>query len=342
MKSHKSLFLTLFLSLTILLGFYEIKAGDINEFNEVTKTGDVYFTNYKTSGDESPNITIADLKEKIDDEEELYIIDWRKPDDYKQAHITDAVNMSIKKLISNWDQLPNDKLIINVCYTGQTASHATAVMNLAGLEARNLLFGMCSITDNPEIINKTDKWVKEKKDIYLKELEKKSNEKTETYDFPKLNTGNENAVEIIKSRFDTYINKEIVEETKKSWAIFGDYDDLFSNPDDYFIVNYWAKEKYLNAGHIPTAYCFPPKASLKTTEDLKYLPTDDDTKIIVYCFTGQTSSQVTAYLRILGYNSWSLSFGINGFATSAMPKYKAPKDADTEEYMEIVTLSEKK
>jgi hypothetical protein len=44
---------------------------------------------------------------------------------------------------------------------------------------------------------------------------------------------------------------------------------------------------------------------------LKYLPTDKT--IVVYCLSGQTSASVVAYLRVLGYNAQSLSFGSNGF-----------------------------
>jgi len=49
---------------------------------------------------------------------------------------------------------------------------------------------------------------------------------------------------------------------------------------------------------------------------LKYLPTDK--QIIVYCWTGQTSSQITAYLNMLGYEAYSLKFGSNNLFYSNM------------------------
>ena len=33
---------------------------------------------------------------------------------------------------------------------------------------------------------------------------------------------------------------------------------------------------------------------------------------MTYCYTGQTSAVVTAYLRVLGYDAYSLTFGMNG------------------------------
>ena len=35
-----------------------------------------------------------------------------------------------------------------------------------------------------------------------------------------------------------------------------------------------------------------------------------DKKIIVYCYSGQTSSQTTAILRLLGYDAYSMSGGV--------------------------------
>ena len=42
---------------------------------------------------------------------------------------------------------------------------------------------------------------------------------------------------------------------------------------------------------------------------LKSLPTDK--KIVVYCYTGQTSAQTSAYLGVLGYDAYSLLYGVN-------------------------------
>jgi len=40
------------------------------------------------------------------------------------------------------------------CYTGHTGSQTTALLNLLGYDATNLLFGMCSWTNNTEVAPK--------------------------------------------------------------------------------------------------------------------------------------------------------------------------------------------
>lgn len=330
MVLRRLLLLLLTFSLIVFVGCSDDDDDDdaVDEFALVTNVGDDYFTNYSTKSGASPNISITELKGLIDADEDLYIVDWRSAADYNAKHIVGAVNMSIMDIVSNWDMFPTDKTIINVCYTGQTASHATALMNLAGLEARNLLFGMCSVVADDEEIPGTEKWVNAKKDTYLNSLEQDENTTSETYDFPTIDTGLESASAIMKKRFETYL------DNLGSWAIFGNYDDLFANPDDYFIVNYWPTASYLDPGHIPGAFCFTPAGSLEKDAMLNHLPTDKN--IVVYCYTGQTSAQVAAYLRILGYQAWSLAYGINGFATSAMPKYSTPTDAQYAELMSIL------
>jgi rhodanese-related sulfurtransferase len=321
MVLRRLLLLLLTFSLIVFVGCSDDDdKEEVDEFALVTAVGDDYFTSYLTTGGQSPNIDAAGLKALIDADEDIQIIDWRSATDYDQAHIVGAVNMSLANVVANWDQLATDKTIINVCYTGQTASHATALMNLAGLEARNLLFGMCSITADAGVINGTDKWLTGKKDTYVNELETTANTATETYDFPTMDTGLESAAGIIKKRFADYLTAR-----SGAWAITGDYAGIFTNPDDYFVVNYWPTAQYLDPGHIPGAYCFTPNGSLEADQMLDYLPTD--MPIIVYCYTGQTSAQVTTYLRILGYDAYSLAYGINGFATSAMARYAAPTDA---------------
>jgi rhodanese-related sulfurtransferase len=53
---------------------------------------------------------------------------------------------------------------------------------------------------------------------------------------------------------------------------------------------------------------------------MKTLPTNQT--IVVYCYTGQTSSFVAAYLRLLGYDAKSLSFGANAMIYDTMPGTK--------------------
>ena len=44
--------------------------------------------------------------------------------------------------------------------------------------------------------------------------------------------------------------------------------------------------------------------------------------IVVYCWTGQHSSQVTAYLNTLGYEAYSLKFGSNNLFYNDLTAHK--------------------
>ena len=46
--------------------------------------------------------------------------------------------------------------------------------------------------------------------------------------------------------------------------------------------------------------------------DNSILALDPSAKVVTYCYTGQTSAVITAWLRVLGYDAYSLSFGMNG------------------------------
>ncbi len=294
----------------------------VNEFTVLSAAGDTYFTAYTTPDTSaSPNITIADLLVLINSDDPPYIIDFRSAEDYAAAHIKGAINMALTDLDDNIDTLPTDQLIVNVCYTGQNASFATAVMNLVGqdpayegLEARNLKFGMCSITTDTNIVPKSNKWASaiEEDEFTLDTTPASTDTENE---FPDPATGETTIAGIVKANLD---------EAANGWSI--DAASVYSSTGDYFIVNYWPAEEYADPGHIPGAYQFTPKSSLKSDESLNLLPTDET--VVIYCYTGQTSAQVVAYLRLLGYDAKSLLFGVNGFAYNSMTKskYSAPVD----------------
>jgi hypothetical protein len=91
---------------------------------------------------------------------------------------------------------------------------------------------------------------------------------------------------------------------------------VFGGLANYYIVNYWPAAQYADPGHIPGAMQYEPKQSIKLAADLKTLPTNK--AIAVYCYTGQTSAYLAAYLRLLGYDAKSLLYGGNGMIYDIM------------------------
>ena len=57
-----------------------------------------------------------------------------------------------------------------------------------------------------------------------------------------------------------------------------------------------------------------------------------DKPVVVYCYTGQTSAHMAAYLRVLGYDAKSLLFGMNGMSYDGMPGTKFVSDAEIHDY----------
>jgi rhodanese-related sulfurtransferase len=107
------------------------------------------------------------------------------------------------------------------------------------------------------------------------------------------------------------------------------YEDMLNNPaglGDYYIINYFGADDYMGSGtagtpgHIPGAFQFTPYQSLGIEEQLKYVPANK--KVVVYCWTGQHSSQITAYLNMLGYDAYSLKFGSNNLFHSDLTAHK--------------------
>lgn len=84
--------------------------------------------------------------------------------------------------------------------------------------------------------------------------------------------------------------------------------DVLGNPSGYFINNYFSEADYLAFGHINGAKRILPL----NLADNSYLGLDENAKVVTYCYTGQTSAVITACLRVLGYDAYSLKFGMNG------------------------------
>ncbi|MCK4638231.1 MAG: hypothetical protein KAT33_02315, partial [Bacteroidales bacterium] len=57
-----------------------------------------------------------------------------------------------------------------------------------------------------------------------------------------------------------------------------------------------------------------------STGEYAYL--NPNAKIVTYCWTGQTSSIVTAYLKVIGYDSYSLTYGTNSMIYTNLASHK--------------------
>jgi rhodanese-related sulfurtransferase len=94
--------------------------------------------------------------------------------------------------------------------------------------------------------------------------------------------------------------------------------DVLANPTNYFINNYWDQVDVDHYGHLVSASRIKP-LTLKSGQFNNYNPAST---VVSYCWTGQTSSMVTAYLTVLGYDAKSLKFGTNSMIYTELESHK--------------------
>jgi rhodanese-related sulfurtransferase len=91
-------------------------------------------------------------------------------------------------------------------------------------------------------------------------------------------------------------------------ALYDNLNDGDTSNDPY-IISVRSQEDY-EKGHIPGANWVDSKAFF-AEENLAELPTDQE--IVVYCYTGQTASQIVSVLNMMGYDAYNLVFGMQAW-----------------------------
>ena len=289
----------------------EIKGLDIPEFDmlmdHLEYTGD-FINSTKTPSYIKAESLHAILNTNIN------IIDLRKKEDFDKGHIQGAINVPLNKLIKLLEEdiypAKVEKNIL-VCYTGQESAYAASALRLLGYaNFWNLKYGMSSWNKTFAI----DNWTKVSSSKHRAKLEVTGNNKAEPKAFPELKTGELCCIDMLENRVQAIFNEGFEQVCVTA-------DQVFSSLDDYYIINYWPEAHY-NMGHIPGAIQYQARESLKRSVDLKTLPIDKP--ILVYCYTGQTAAYIVSYLRIIGYDAFSLKNGANGFMADVMGKNNLP------------------
>ncbi|MDX9848454.1 MAG: rhodanese-like domain-containing protein [Tenuifilaceae bacterium] len=224
----------------------------------------------------------------------FFVIDIRTADAFNTSHIPGAVNSTLANVLTAAEGA-NGKTIVVACYTGQTAGHAVAALRLSGYPtAKVLKWGMSGWT------SALDSW----------------SNNTRTLDHANWTAAPGATVDHIVEFNDPDITEtgtgaEILEARVNLLLAGGlrgvNATDVLTSPANYFINNYWASTDVETYGNISGAYRISPLTL--EGEEFKFL--DPSKNVVTYCWTGQTSSVITAYLYVIGYNSNSLKFGAN-------------------------------
>lgn len=252
----------------------------------------------------------------------IYIIDIRDSATYiNKGHIAGAHRVDIPKVLDHIKTLntANYEKIVITCYTGQSAGYVTALLRLMGYNnVFSLKYGMSSWHQ----VFAENYWLANIGNSRAGQFTTQATPKNQPGNLPTLNTGKKTGAEILEVRV-----KELLSAGWDPAKI--SHSSLFANLTSYYIVNYWPVDHY-NQGHIPGAVQYTPKSDLKSSTYLKTLPTDK--QIVVYCYTGQNSAQVVAFLRVLGYDAKSLIYGANAMIYDQMPGTKFNPQNDIMNY----------
>ncbi len=219
-----------------------------------------------------------------------WVMDIRSATDFAAAHITGAYNVAFKDILSA--AATADKPILVVCATGQTACYATSLLRLYGYpDAQALKWGMSGWNTT------FDKWTASCKDLTTGTNWTTDVTDAGSFEDPDWTSSITDGATLLQERVEAVVAAgfKTVSNT-----------DVLATPANYYINNYFSEAHYTGFGHVKGAVRINP---LLIDDCSKLNP---KAKVVTYCYTGQTSAVVTAYLNVLGFEAYSLTFGVNG------------------------------
>jgi rhodanese-related sulfurtransferase len=242
----------------------------------------------------------------------ILVVDLRSSKLFSEGHIKGAVNKKFEELPSYFETgikpFEFDKIIM-VSDDGQLSCYTTCLLRLMGYgNVFSMRWGMSAWNEKYA----KEGWLSGVTGKYEEKLENKVNERPTAAGMPDLLTTLSTGPEIGTARF-----RKLFAEGTSNVLITAD--EVFSNPQKYYIINLERKDKYED-GHIPGSVRYKPEGTLGYVEEMASIPTDKP--VVVYCGTGHNSGFATAYLRLFGYDAHTLKYGNNGFMHDKMVKQR--------------------
>ncbi|MCA0133155.1 rhodanese-like domain-containing protein [Winogradskyella alexanderae] len=239
----------------------------------------------------------ADLATFLDT---YYLMDIRSSADFAAARIDGANNVPFSDILTT--AATTTKPILVVCYTGQTACYATALLRLYGYpDTYALKWGMSGW--NAATSGKWDNNIGTIANGHPNWSDTDTAPTNLTFDDPTITTSLTNGQAILQQRVEAVVAAGFGPATVSG-------SDVLNSPGNYFINNYFSEGDYAAFGHIEGAYRILPFGL--GDDSYKALNSGSNAQLVTYCYTGQTSAILTACLRVLGYDAYSMTFGMNG------------------------------
>ncbi len=230
------------------------------------------------------------------DPSKYFVMDIRDAATFAKGHIVGAVNVPFKDILSYFKNNDMSKYtkVYMICFSGQSAAYATGLLRLAGYNnVFSMKFGMAAWHSDF-----MPTWKNAVGNAAASIITQDDVAKPVKGELPTLTTGKSDAKEILNARIEQAFADGFPSVSK---------DVVIGNLNNYFIAAYWQLADYKDPGHLPGAPCYVPKTDLKSTENLTTLPTNKT--IAIYCYTGHTAAYAAAFLKVMGYDVKSISFG---------------------------------
>lgn len=261
----------------------------------------------------SSTVDAADVYKNINGN--YYIIDIRSKNAYDAGHIDGSISLPMRKLYYHFmekiEPFKYDKIVL-CCFSGQSATYATSLLRLLGYNnVYAMEWGMSSWNSRL-----SSRWTSKANLSLTLDLETiADNELTQKYDFPKLKTGKVWRADIIHARVQELLRRGFKPISVKA-------EDLAGIKNSFIIA--YGGENFKKGKHLIGANYFEIKKSLKSSEKLLNIPLRQE--VIVYSKNGFESAYAVAYLRLLGYNAKTVSYGVNTFKKQTFDSKFSLKD----------------
>jgi len=252
-------------------------------------------------------MTAKEVYEKVivEGNNDYFVVDVRAAADFAAGNIAGSVNIpynsaAYEKQIAN---LPKDKKIVVVCYSGHTASQTAVLWRMLGYDATPMLNGMGGWTNTPglgtPLLEKAFDYPVETNVV-----------QKGTFDLPNLEaTEATNIEELIMQQSQSYL------ESGKGPVIKPEdvMNSIKNGDSQFFLLDTRSSDDYKN-GHVPNAINIPYK-NVAELENLKKLPPNQ--KIVVIGYTGNDASHAVRILNQLGYDSYAMLRGMRVWTSDA-------------------------
>lgn len=274
------------------------KSGEktsMDAFTVLQETADSFFKQpVKT-------VTTEDVFEKmiLNYDPATLIVDVRETAAFAAGHIEGSVNIPYKMTAdpNQIANLPKDKKILVVCYSGHTASQTAALWNMLGYDATPMVNGMGGWTSDAALgtplPQKPFEFPVENQEI-----------KAESFDLPiPLNKQYKTEKEVIIGTAQDYLKSNLPPILKPSVI---QEEAILKKSPNYLLVDLRPAAEY-KSGHIPRAINIPYE-NLAETDQLKKLAAGK--KIILIDHDGTMASMAARVLSLLGYEAYAMKDGM--------------------------------